>query len=114
MSNVEKTLLDKAREQRWIYCDIDGTLTDSPGEPWGKPRLDLIWKLKDAILDGWRVVLWSACGKSYCQEFAKEYNISGLEACLAKPSIAVDDNPDLRSARFFRKLSPEQFLKEEL
>ena len=114
MSQVDDVLVQKSKERPWIYCDIDGTLTESGNAPWGKPRVEVIWKLKDAIAAGYNVVLWSACGKKYCEDFAKAYHISGLYDCLTKPSLIVDDNKQIRDEAYCKRLFPFEFIVEPL
>jgi hydroxymethylpyrimidine pyrophosphatase-like HAD family hydrolase len=114
MGMVDDVLTAKAKERCWIYCDIDGTLTEDGHAPWGKPRIDVIWKLKDAIAAGYTVVLWSACGKKYCEDFAKAYHIFGLHGCLSKPSLIVDDNKQIRDETHCKRLFPFEFLAESL
>lgn len=80
---------------RWIYCDVDGTLTEAPESRWGKPRLDVIGRIKDAIGEGDVVVLWSGAGAEYAEAFAERYGIKA-RACLSKPDLLIDDVPSLR------------------
>lgn len=77
-----------------IFCDIDGTLTDSPNSKWGNPILLRIKKLKELSLVN-TIILWSGNGTKYAKVFKKKYN---LTHCLAigKPHIIIDDNITIR------------------
>jgi hydroxymethylpyrimidine pyrophosphatase-like HAD family hydrolase len=109
MLDIQKVLDDKEAEPMWLYCDIDGTLTDSAGVPWGNARFEVIAKLKDCIEAGYRVVLWSACGEQYCRDFAQQYHIKPF-VCLSKPDIVLDDNLKIRDAQHMFVVLPEDFM----
>ena len=100
-----------------IYCDIDGTLTSDPHSAYGKPRPDIILKLKEAIeLYGYDVVLWSGRSADYVKAFAEEHGINAI-ACLSKPNLVVDDKSEIRhlpKEDRYRPITPEEFLKREL
>jgi len=99
-----------------IYCDIDGTLTDKPHHSHGAPRPDVIQRLKDAIKLGHEVVLWSGRGSTYVKSFAIQYGIDAI-ACLSKPTLVVDDKPDIRHLPGdvrYKPITPEEFLKKDL
>lgn len=113
-SLTERALRQKREQAKWVYFDVDGTLTTDGDVPWSPPRLDIISKVKEEIAAGSKVVLWSATGQEYCREFAKRYDIDGLEACLSKPSVYVDDNPQIRSPRFMRHVLPEEVVRGQL
>ena len=96
-----------------IYCDIDGTLTDAPHHPYGKPREDIIQKLIDAIDLGHDVVLWSGRSATYVKAFASQYGIDAI-ACLSKPQLVIDDKPEIRhlpKEDRYKPITPEEFLK---
>lgn len=80
--------------ERPVCVDIDGTLTTTPGRPWGPPiasRLDAVRRL---VAAGHRVVLWSGGGRSYAEQFAARHDLTGATlVCEGKPSLWVDDNP---------------------
>ena len=77
-----------------IFCDIDGTLTDSPRKKCGEPNYKRIKELQK-LAHRHRVVLWSGNGIQYAEEFKDKY---GLRECIAlgKPHILIDDNPTIR------------------
>lgn len=77
-----------------IYIDIDGTLTTAP-RAHAAPNLTRIDNVRDMIERGVPVVIWSASGTEYVQQFCKRYNLRPL-ACLGKPSYCIDDNPSVR------------------
>jgi hypothetical protein len=110
---VERALRQKRDEPTWIYCDIDGTLTTDGDVPWSSPKNDVIEQVKNVIKRGAKVVLWSATGRKYATEFAREYEIDA-EMCLAKPDYYIDDNPQVRSPVFMKYRSPEQFAENGL
>jgi hydroxymethylpyrimidine pyrophosphatase-like HAD family hydrolase len=95
-----------------IYCDIDGTLTNEPYKKWGKPRLDMIKKVKKAIEDGHWLILWSAGGTKYAKKFAEKYDIKAT-LCIGKPHMIIDDHPDIGPRRVSGVLSPDDFLKDK-
>lgn len=94
---------------RWLYCDLDGTLTTTPDAPNGPVRQDVIDKLRGLIAQGVRVVLWSANGDAYCAAFAKRHGIAA-HACLRKPDLIVDDNLGIRPRQSMGVITPEQFV----
>lgn len=95
-----------------VYCDIDGTLTDSPERPNGAPRLDVIEHVKEWIAAGHDVILWSARGREYATEQAHRFGIEPL-ACLGKPGLIVDDKKEIRPRGRANPISPEQFMNEK-
>jgi hydroxymethylpyrimidine pyrophosphatase-like HAD family hydrolase len=95
-----------------VYCDIDGTLTDSPYSKWGNPKPKMIEAIKKMIAKGTRVVIWSGGGEAYAKAFAKKYEIDAA-ACLGKPRYLIDDNPTIRPRGRMPVLSPDQFLQAE-
>jgi hydroxymethylpyrimidine pyrophosphatase-like HAD family hydrolase len=97
--------------QEWIYCDIDGTLTDTPHKPWGKPRQDMIDALGRAADAGAIIVLWSWNGAKYCHEFAEKYAVPGSHF-MSKPHLMIDDKPYIskQRARQF-PITPEKFME---
>lgn len=78
-----------------IYIDIDGTLTDSPDNRWGRVIPKRIEAVKRLIANGDRVVLWSAGSDEYAKEFAKKYDLK-VHAAIGKPRYCVDDKKNLR------------------
>ncbi len=77
---------------RWIYVDIDGTLTHDGANRWGEPIEENIEALR-RICHKRHVVLWSGAGAAYATEFAKRYKLD-VVAALAKPDMVIDDSPD--------------------
>lgn len=91
---------------RWIYCDIDGTLTDDPEHRWGSVRAEMLERLDEYARDpNYRLVLWSGGGEEYVREFARKYRIKA-DAYLSKPHVVIDDNPAIRD---WSLKSPEEF-----
>ncbi len=87
-----------------IYINIDGTLTTAH-RPGGAPNLERIDSVRDMIERGMPVVIWSAGGTEYAQEFCARYKLSPV-AALGKPSYCIDDNPNLRPG--FLVVSPDE------
>lgn len=77
--------------ERPVYVDIDGTLTTTPGRPWGEPIQSRVQAVRRLVHAGHAVVLWSGGGTQYAQRFAAQHGIDA-EACLGKPALVVDDN----------------------
>ncbi len=96
-----------------IYCDIDGTLTDLPHAAGGAPRKDVIERLKLYIKRGHSVILWSANGAVYVEQFASEHGIEAL-ACLKKPDMIIDDKKNIRPHGKDIPVLPEEFLRLRL
>jgi hydroxymethylpyrimidine pyrophosphatase-like HAD family hydrolase len=90
-----------------IFCDIDGTLTNTPTKKWGSPDVRAIACLKQLIKDGHEVVLWSGGGTKYVKEFAEKYDIKP-SVCIGKPSMVIDDNSDIRPIQRIKVMSPSQ------
>lgn len=76
---------------RPIYCDIDGTLTDNGAAP-GNPIHSRIDKIKGIIAKSRdvSVIVWSARGTKYAEEFCSKHGIEAL--AIGKPSLCVDDH----------------------
>ena len=88
-----------------IYIDIDGTLTDCPNAG-GRPIEERIEAIRQIIDSGQQaVVIWSGGGTDYATQFAKNHGLTGA-ICIGKPSMIVDDNPDIRPRDRMRVLSP--------
>jgi len=105
-------LVDRSGKALPIFVDIDGTLTDF-GQQGGNPIAGHIEKLKKLIAQGVEVIIWSGGGTDYAKKFAEDHAISGV-TCIGKPSLMVDDNPNVRPvgtmvivepAKFFSSLS---------
>lgn len=79
-----------------IYIDIDGTLTDNNLHRQGAPELKRIQRVKELIAAGNDVVLWSAGGNEYAEQFAKEHGLQVI-AALGKPGFCIDGNPNIRN-----------------
>ena len=94
----------------WLYIDIDGTLTNSPKNKWAEPRQPVIDLVKKRITAGDQVVVWSARGSLYAEQFTRKHGIAAV-ACLGKPGWLIDDNPEVRPAGRLEVLSPDQFLE---
>jgi len=90
-----------------VFCDIDGTLTDKPHSPWGEPNKVRIDILRRLMVDGHDVVLWSANGSDYVEEFAEKYGLFDVKACLGKPDYVIDDKPHLRDEGRITYMKPE-------
>lgn len=92
----------------WIYCDIDGTLTEDSEGAFGVLREDVLEKLRTYLerTPDTRLVLWSGRGGEYAQQFAEAHGIDA-DYCIAKPHLVIDDNPRIRP---YRLVSPEEFL----
>lgn len=93
-----------------IFCDIDGTLTDSPSKKWGAPRRERIEALRRALASGDTVVVWSGGGTRYAVEFAQRYALRQAGAlAIGKPTVIVDDNPEIRPRQRMPIVTPEEF-----
>lgn len=95
-------------ENRPIFIDIDGTLTDK-GTRDGNPIPDRIKRLKAMVAGGYQIVVWSGTGTTYAVKFCKDNGITGVIA-IGKPEYCVDDNPMIRP-KSLRVESPEEFFK---
>lgn len=97
-----------------IYIDIDGTLTNQ-GSKGGKPIIERIDKVKKLISEGKQVIIWSGSGLEYAQNFCKENQLFPYIA-LGKPSIFIDDNPNIcsRSVMKSKYFTPEQFMEIDI
>jgi len=95
-------------EDRPIYIDIDGTLTDEPVEHWGVPRSERLAKVKRMLAEGMQVVIWSGGGTTYARDWADANGIGGA-VCLGKPEFCVDDNPSIRPPGRMRIIPPTEF-----
>ena len=91
-----------------IFIDIDGTLTDAPGKQGGKVLPDRIKTVRSRIAAGQEIVIWSGGGTAYAKAFAVKHGLSGA-TCIGKPSIVVDDNPDIRPRDRMIVASPDEF-----
>lgn len=79
---------------RPVYVDIDGTLTDSPGQG-GIPIESRLERVRQLARSGIEIILWSGGGREYVERFARENNLHGF-LMLGKPDFCVDDNPKIR------------------
>lgn len=98
-----------------IFVDIDGTITTTPGSGWGPIRQDVLERVRQAIKDGHEVVVWSARGRDYVQEFCAKYKLRPT-ACISKPDVLVDDfverkGPGFRDAHRLKWLTPQAFVQ---
>jgi len=91
-----------------IFIDIDGTLTSEPHKKWGPPIHERIQRVRDLIAAGNEVVIWTGGGTAYAAEFAAKYHLDGA-LCVGKPSVLVDDNPELRPGFAKRIKDPTEF-----
>lgn len=79
--------------ERPVYVDIDGTLTSTPGRPWGPTVDDRVATVRRLVDEGYTIVLWSGGGRTYARRWAAEHGLAGSVACEGKPAVWVDDNP---------------------
>lgn len=93
-----------------VYIDIDGTLTDDGARPNGKPIVGRIEKVRQLLLDGQEVVLWSGNGTKYARAFAARHRLIGVTA-IGKPAFCVDDVPTIRPVSKMPVLAPAAFFK---
>lgn len=96
-------------DQRPLYVDIDGTLTDN-GNGGGniiQSRIDYIIRL---IKEGHHVIIWSGNGTKYAKDFVAKHNIDCL--AIGKPETCVDDNPDIRPRDKMKIFTPEDFFSD--
>jgi len=95
----------------YIYVDVDGTLTDD-GAGGGDPRLNVIDKVKRLIEDRHTVIIWTGGSINAARKLCDTHGIRPI-AILHKPSVMVDDNPNVRPCFEISKgvISPEQFLE---
>ena len=71
-------------KQKWIYVDVDGTLTKNTDNV-------LKW-LREQKESGAKLVLWSSAGQDHSRQVAMRYDCVNLfEAILSKPGAIVDD-----------------------
>ncbi len=115
-ASVARSRHGEKRLELTIYCDIDGTLTDTPHQPGGEPRYDVIKKLKLAISRGHDVILWSGRKATYVRAFAKKHGIEAV-AFLSKPELVIDDKLEVRhlpKEDRYKPITPEEFLARKL
>ena len=93
-----------------FMVDVDGTLTTTPNDPWGRLRTDVLGVVRSWIARGDTVVLWSARGKVYCEEFARLHGLTPT-LCIGKPDVIVDDKPSLRDNGQLEILAPERVVE---
>lgn len=97
-----------------VYVDVDGTLTQVQcGRSAFKvpPRQDIIDKVKE-LSKTCDIVIWTG-NTEYAKKVAKLYDIPAI-ACIAKPTIMVDNEYDKFKRRLRRKvITPEVFLSWE-
>lgn len=91
-----------------IFCDIDGTLTTTPGKPWGPVREWLVEKLKKRQRAGDDIVLWSGRGKKYVEEFTLSIGFPFV-TCVSKPDLVIDDNPGIRPCEKCKPVHPNDW-----
>jgi len=96
-----------------VYVDIDGTMTHSRRRGWGRPKAQVILKVRDLIARGYVVYVWTGGGAEYARRFCARHGLAGVAGYLPKPNVIVDDNPNLLPARRLGRLSPEEFAEEE-
>lgn len=94
------------------YVDIDGTLTYDGANSWGKPRSVALKKMRLLCKSPNHVVLWSARGQRYAEQFAERYSLKP-DLCLGKPDYIVDDNARIRTEPHMQHVSPEEFERWE-
>lgn len=101
--------MSKARADRPIFIDIDGTLTNEPEHPWGKVHTTRIDKINRLVELGYQIVIWSGNGTTYARAFAERHGLKGV-FCIGKPQVFVDDNPKIRPMEY---CLPEDFFAFE-
>ena len=87
-----------------IFCDIDGTLTDSP-DAGGNPIIVRIKRIQQFIDEGHELVLWSANGRDYVIDFCEKWGIVGA-TYLGKPHLLFDDVPKIHPYLMDRVIKP--------
>ena len=92
---------------RPVYIDIDGTLTDR-GTAGGNPLPERIATVRRMLDDGAKIVVWSGTGTEYARRFVKSNGLIGAIA-LGKPEFLVDDNPTIRPEGKMPVKTPEEF-----
>ena len=97
-------------EDRPIYIDIDGTLTDQPVEHWGTPWQARLAKVRRMLAEGVQVVIWSGGGTTYARAWAERHGLAGA-VCIGKPEFCVDDNPTIRPVGRMRIVPPTEFFE---
>ncbi len=95
-------------EDRPIFFDIDGTLTDD-GHHGGNPLFDRIDQVKSLIASGSQVVIWSGTGTTYARKFAKDHGLEGALAVIGKPETCIDDNDEIRPRKKMRVIDPNEY-----
>lgn len=93
---------------RIFFIDIDGTLTNSKRRD-GDPIESRIKAVRQLILKGYGVVLWSATGTTYARMFAKKHNLNVL-AAIAKPDVCIDDHAEIRKGGL-KVFSPDEYFR---
>lgn len=96
-------------EDRCIFIDIDGTLTDHPKHG-GKAIHSRIVRVRELIRKGERIVIWSGTGLAYARKFAKDNKLEGAVAVIGKPEVCIDDNPGIRP-KGLKAIPPEIFFR---
>lgn len=90
------------------FVDIDGTLTSEPHAAGGPVHADRIAVLRELIASGEEVVVWSARGTAYAQQFCRNHDLNVV--AIGKPDLCVDDKPTIRAAGL-KVVSPEAFFE---
>lgn len=102
-------LLSTEAEDMIYYVDIDGTLTDEPDKPNGKPIAARIARVKRLIGDPENIVhIWSSRGFAYAQDFCNRNGIYPHKI-LPKPDVCIDDLPGLRPKGKLKIVNPKDF-----
>lgn len=95
-------------ENRPIFIDIDGTLTDRSVKG-GDVIPERLSALRRIIGSGEQIVIWSGGGTDYVKWFCAKHQIVGV-VMIGKPEFCVDDNPTIRP-KSLRVQTPEEFFK---
>jgi predicted HAD superfamily phosphohydrolase YqeG len=80
---------------RPIFVDIDGTLTNDP-ERYGEAMPERCAWIQHLIDEGFKIVIWSATGTQYALDFVERNGITGALAVLGKPEVCIDDKITVR------------------
>lgn len=87
------------------FIDIDQTMTKGK-----KPRWGVIQRVRQLIATGAHVTIWSGGGERYVRRKCEEWGVVPT-MMISKPTVIVDDNPDVFYAPRCRRITPEAFEK---
>lgn len=92
---------------RWIYVDVDGTLTLDGANGDGEPRTSMVRVAQELYSrPDVKLVIWSARGAEYAEEWCRRHEVRA-DIYLTKPHVCVDDKPTVHRNKILI-LDPEE------